>query len=68
MRRLVKEDDRLCGIFAEKDYARESIKRVINMSAKVETIMSKKIYYAEPNFTLEDCLQIYTHSKNQEAL
>ena len=55
---LVVEDNILKGIFSEKDFARAVVYNNISLFANVEIIMARKIYYAEPHFTLEDCLQI----------
>lgn len=55
---LVITDTRLQGIFSEKDFARACIKRGIQLSSSVESVMTSKVYYVEPTFTLEDCLQV----------
>jgi len=55
---LIIEENTLKGIFSEKDLARAVIYQNISLYANVESIMVKKIYYAEPHFTLEECLQI----------
>lgn len=55
---LVVKDKRLLGILSEKDYTKSSLKRGTSLSDNVESIMTTKLYYAEPHFTLEECLQI----------
>lgn len=57
---LVVKNNRLKGIFSEKDFAKASLKSGSILSDKVESTMTSKVYYAEPNFTLEECLQIMT--------
>lgn len=57
---LVVENDRLQGIFSEKDFARATVYKGIQLTEKVTSLMTTKIYYAEPSFTLEECLQIMT--------
>lgn len=55
---LVTRDSKLRGIFSEKDFARASMNRGISLSASVESVMTAKVYYVEPTFTLEECLQV----------
>lgn len=55
---LVTKNNRLQGILSEKDYTKSSIRKNTALSDNVGTIMTTKVYYAEPNFTLEECLQI----------
>lgn len=55
---LVMEGDELRGIFSEKDFARASIGRGIQLAATVESVMTSRVYYAEPTFTLEECAQV----------
>jgi len=50
----------LQGIFTERDFARAAIDQGILLSAAVCTVMSSTVYYVEPHFTLEDCLQVMT--------
>ncbi|MBK7892070.1 MAG: CBS domain-containing protein [Bdellovibrionales bacterium] len=55
---LVVENGRLRGIFSEKDFARASLSKGIRLTDCVGTIMSTKVYYVEPTFSLEECLQV----------
>jgi CBS domain-containing protein len=55
---LVTENNQLVGIFSEKDFALASMKHGIQLSAKVCSAMTSKVYYVEPAFTLEECLQV----------
>ncbi len=55
---MVTENHRLKGIFTEKDFARAALRRDLSLSAKVESVMTSRVYYAEQTFTLEECLQI----------
>lgn len=57
---LVIRNNCLKGIFSEKDFAKSSLKKGFILSNRVESIMTSKVYYAEPTFTLEECLQIMT--------
>lgn len=55
---LVTENKRLKGIFSEKDFARAAIRGGVQLFEEVGSIMTSRVYYAEPSFTLEECLQI----------
>lgn len=55
---LVISKNRIEGIFSEKDFARASLKKATPLSTKVRNVMTEKVYYVEPEFTLEDCLNI----------
>ncbi|MBK9324358.1 MAG: CBS domain-containing protein [Bdellovibrionaceae bacterium] len=55
---LVVKNNRLKGIFSEKDFAKSSLRNGSILSDNVESIMTTKVYYVEPTFTLEECLQI----------
>lgn len=55
---LVVENDRLKGIFSEKDFAKASLSKGIRLTDSVGSIMSTKVYYVEPTFNLEECLQV----------
>ena len=57
---LVLRNGILRGIFSEKDFARASMKKGIQLSASVQSAMTSKVYYVEPNFNLEECLQVMT--------
>lgn len=55
---LVTRGHELRGIFSEKDFARASIRKGIQLSDSVATAMTTKIYYVTSTFTLEECLQV----------
>lgn len=55
---LVMDQGKLKGIFSEKDFAWAAIIRNSKLTDPVSTAMTSKIYYAEPTFTLEECLQM----------
>lgn len=50
----------LRGIFTERDFARAAIDQGVHLSVPVCTVMTSIVYYVEPHFTLEDCLQVMT--------
>ena len=55
---LVIENDKFCGIFSEKDFVRNCISKGIQLFEPVSTVMTTEVYYVEPTFNLEECLQI----------
>lgn len=55
---LVVEDGKLHGIFSEKDFTRACITKGIPLYAKVDSVMTARVYYVDPTFTVEQCLQI----------
>jgi CBS domain-containing protein len=57
---LVVKNGRLKGVFSEKDFAKASLTKGYVLSDPVESVMTSRIYYAEPTFTLEECLHIMT--------
>jgi len=56
---VVLEQDKLCGIVSERDYARKII--LVGKSSKdtlVKEIMSSTVFYASPSLTSEECMAI----------
>lgn len=54
---MVIDDDRLVGIFSERDYARKGI--IQGRKAKstpISEVMTSGVYTVEPTQTLEDCM------------
>ena len=61
---LVMENDKLVGIFSERDYARKGI--VQGRSAKTTTIsevMTPNVYTVESKMTSKDCMEIMNAMK-----
>lgn len=61
---VVMENDKLVGIFSERDYARKGI--VQGRSAKSTTIsdvMTPKVFTVEPDMTVLDCMVIMNDKK-----
>ena len=56
---LVMEDDRLAGIFSERDYAREVvIKGRTSRTTLVSEIMSTKLITVTPDTTVDECMSL----------
>ncbi len=59
---VVMEDDRYCGLFTERDYARKVILHGKSSSElQVGEIMSEYLPVVTPAHTLEDCMEIMTN-------
>jgi len=58
---LVIQDDKLVGIFSERDYARKVIlKGKASKETTVKDIMSTKVLYVSPEQTLDECMALMT--------
>lgn len=53
---LVMRDDKVIGIFSERDYARRGILQGNNEQTPVEKVMTGKVYYVRPEETVEACM------------
>jgi len=58
---LVIENDKLVGIFSERDYARKIIlKGKASKETAVGELMTKSVYYVTPDNTLEEAMALMT--------
>ena len=58
---LVMEDGKLTGIFSERDYARKVIlKGKSSKETQVGELMTKKVFYIDPQKTINDCMAMMT--------
>ena len=58
---LVIEDEKLVGIFSERDYARKVIlKGKSSINTQVGELMTKKVLYIDPEKNINDCMAIMT--------
>ena len=58
---LVMEDGKLKGIFSERDYARKVIlKGKSSKETPVGELMTKKVFYIDPQKTINDCMAMMT--------
>ena len=61
---LVFEEEKLVGIFSERDYARKVIlKGKASKDTTVKEIMSSKVLYVKPEQTVEDCMELMTDKR-----
>jgi CBS domain-containing protein len=58
---LILDNDKLVGIFTERDYARKLVlKGRLSKNTKVSDLMTKNILYVKSQNTLEDCMKLMT--------
>ena len=58
---LVMEEEKLVGIFSERDYARKVIlKGKSSKNTPVGELMTKKVFYIDPQKTISDCMAMMT--------
>jgi CBS domain-containing protein len=58
---MIMEDDRLVGIFSERDYARKGI--IQGRKAKttpVTDVMTSNVFTVTPEMNLDDCMQLFS--------
>jgi CBS domain-containing protein len=61
---LIVKDEKLVGIFTERDYARKLIlKGKFSKDTEVGDLMTKNVLYVEPNNTIEDCMKLMTDKR-----
>lgn len=58
---LVLEGEKLVGIFSERDFARIVARTgKIEMNAPISQIMTRQIFFAEPEHSVEECMKLMT--------
>jgi CBS domain-containing protein len=61
---LVYQDDRMVGIFSERDYARQVIlKGKASKDTPVKEVMTARVAYIRPEQTVDDCMALMTDKK-----
>ena len=61
---LVLEDNKLCGLLSERDYARKIIlKERSSKGTNVSDIMTEKVYTTFPDDTVENCMSVMTQKR-----
>lgn len=58
---LVMKDNKIIGVFSERDYARKIIlKGKSSKDSTVGELLSDRIYYVKPTSTTNECMQLMT--------
>lgn len=52
------DNELLVGILSERDFTKASLMQKVSLFSPVQKIMTTNVYYVDPNYTLENCLQI----------
>ena len=61
---LVFKEEKLVGIFSERDYARKVIlKGKASKDTTVKEIMSSKVFYVKPEQSVEECMALMTDKR-----
>lgn len=62
---LVVNDGRVVGVFSERDFARTHALQIgqLDPSIKVRNLMSKKVVYVTPEYTLDECMTVMVKLK-----
>ncbi|MBV1774427.1 CBS domain-containing protein [Burkholderiaceae bacterium DAT-1] len=61
---LVMEGDKLVGIFSERDYARKVVLQgKTSAGTRIGDIMTKKVIYAKPSQTCDECMAIMSEKR-----
>jgi CBS domain-containing protein len=53
---LVMQDEKVVGIFSERDYARRGILQGNDENTPVKKVMTDKVYYVQPDQSVETCM------------
>ncbi len=63
---LVIENEKLVGVFSERDYARKVIlKGKSSKETSVGELMSTQVYSINPDMSVEECLALITESRSR---
>lgn len=58
---LVMENERLVGVFSERDYARRGVLEGRDVTARIEEVMTSPVLAISPDRPMEDCLAVMTN-------
>lgn len=58
---LILDDDKIQGIFSERDYARASVQaEKCSLDSPVRKFMTKIVFYIHPDLNVEECMALMT--------
>jgi CBS domain-containing protein len=61
---IVVKDNRVIGVFSERDYARKVIlKGKTSKDTVVGELLSEKVFYVKLSSTIEECMQLITNQR-----
>lgn len=61
---LVLEDEKIAGIFSERDFARKVAKtRTLSLDTPVSDLMTKDVFVVSPDETIDECMALMSSSK-----
>ena len=61
---LVMEDEKIAGIFSERDFARKVAKtRNLSLDVPVSELMTKDVFVISPDETIDECMALMSSSK-----
>jgi CBS domain-containing protein len=61
---LVMEDEKIAGIFSERDFARKVAKtRNLSLDVPVSELMTKDVFVISPEETIDECMALMSSSK-----
>ncbi len=61
---LILEDEKLCGVMSERDYARKVVLHEKSaLTTPVKDIMTTRVYCVEPECTMAECMALMTEQR-----
>ncbi|MFC4160000.1 CBS domain-containing protein [Chitinimonas lacunae] len=61
---LVMDEDRLVGIFSERDYARKVVLQgKTSAGTPIADIMTKRVVFAKPNQSVDECMAVMSEKR-----
>lgn len=61
---LVMEDEKIAGIFSERDFARKVAQtRTLSLYVPVSELMTKDVFVISPDETIDECMALMSNSK-----
>jgi CBS domain-containing protein len=61
---LVLEDEKIAGIFSERDFARKVVKtRTLSLDIPVSELMTKDVFVISPDETIDECMALMSSTR-----